>query len=198
MSKTRKKKSTIDCSCNKLIDWLTFKTTKSTIDWMSKIKKRKSIIDSNVVRANSLINWFSKQENRLLSRFIDMKMLYVNFSLNLRKRHVSWSLSKRTFVSWRFVLLLHSRRFVLLLRRFSTRKLSFVFSKNLNCKSNEIHSSSSKRKLHILTIYFIYSRISTSNLFCCKTFYRISINLAKFKTRNLLCKRQWIILIASW
>ena len=29
-------------------------------------------------------------------RFVDMKMLYVNFSFNSRRRHASWFLSKRT------------------------------------------------------------------------------------------------------
>ena len=44
---------------------------------------------------------------------------------------------------------------------------------------------------------FVYSRISTSNLFQNKTFDRVSINFAKFKTKNLLCKKQWIIVIAN-
>ena len=49
--------------------------------------------------------------------------------------------------------------------------------------------------------YFTYSRISTNNLFRSKAFDRMSINFAKFRTRNLLCCRReddFVIVIADW
>ena len=72
-------------STNKKIDyWL-------NIDWFR--RTRKSTVDWNVVQTDSLTNWFRK--NLQLSRFVDLKMLYVNFSFNSRKRHVSWLFSEK-------------------------------------------------------------------------------------------------------
>ena len=89
-----------------------------------------------VILANSRADWLSKQENRLLNRFVDMEMLYVNFSFNSRRRHASWSFSKKTF--WRFSFK-HSRIF--------TSDESFVSTRFL---------------YEQMAIFFNYSRISTS------------------------------------
>ena len=102
-----------------------------------------------------------------------------------------WSLSKRTFVSWKFVLLLHSRRFVLLLRRFSARGFSFrgnssccfthggsfccsVVSQQENFRllprrtwivsQVEYIHRFQRKDFTLWRSYFVYSRIPTSNL----------------------------------
>ena len=122
--------------------------------------KNDLLIECRLISTNKkidywLIDWFSKQENRLLSRFVDMKMFYVNFSFN-------------------------SREFVLWFRDFFSKKISFrensfccfihedsfcdfvIFLKNLNWTSNEQHSSFSKKKLfHFrkFTIIFVDLRL---------------------------------------
>ena len=54
------------------------------------------------------------------------------------------------------------------------------------------------RELHTLTILFCLLAYLDEQLITYrnKTFCRVSINLAKLRTRNLLWKRQWIIVIA--
>ena len=75
-------------------------TSRKKIDyWLDVEDSSKKIdVDWNVVQTDWLTNWLRR--NLQLNRFVDLKMLYVNFSFNSRKRHASWSLSKRTF--WRF------------------------------------------------------------------------------------------------
>ena len=101
-------------------------------------------------------------------------------------------LQRQNFVvSWKFVLLFHSRKFVLLLRDFSRENFRFVDLKMLYVNSSFnsrkfvlLLRDLSLRKLHTLTILFNYSRTSTSNLFRSKAFDRVSINFAEFKTKN--------------
>ena len=100
MSKTRRRRSTIDCRCSKLIDWLTFRTKRSTLDCHF---RRLTIIlaDSRCVKWK----W-------------DAIIVF----------------KEKTFVSWRFVLLFHSRRFVLLFRDFFRKNFRFVKFEDALCK----------------------------------------------------------------
>ena len=123
MSKTREKRSTIDVliefSSLITINWLTSRTERSTIDW-------------DVVQADSLVDWLedrrstvdwlidSKIEDRLLIRCRSSKLIKrIDFEQKIdnwvvswrffllfhsRRRHASWSLSKRTSHSDDFIL----------------------------------------------------------------------------------------------
>ena len=155
----------------KIVYWLDVVNSKKKIDnwlnvdWFRRTKK--SIIDC---RCNRLIDvdWFSKQENRLLNRFVDMKMLYVNFSFNSRK-FVLWfrdffkkfelKIKWNTFIVFKkktshiddFFLF---RVFLRTIRRFSFEH-SRIFTSDKNFVSTRFFYEQ-------LTIFFNYSRIFTS------------------------------------
>ena len=155
----RTKKSTIDCRCSKLIDWLIFKTKKSTIDCHS----RKLTIRQVKIECN---HRFQKENLFIHADSRSFSLIYV--------------------VSWRFVLLFHSRRFVLWLRDFSQKNFRFVDLKMLYVNFIQL------TKIRFVVSWFFFkktfwrfyliTRVFRRAIFA--EFDRMSISLAELKTRN--------------
>ena len=180
-----------------LTDWLIRKAKRSTID----------------CRCSKFTDWLTfKTKNQLLSRFVDLKMLYVNFSFNSRKRHVSWFFSKE--LSFRensicyfthedsfcdFVILSENLNWTSNEQHSSFSKKKFFHSRKFTIilvdsrlfslihdahNENEIHSSFSKKKFHILAILFRLLAYFDEQSTRDRKFDRMSISLAEFRTRN--------------
>ena len=182
----RTKRSTVDCRCSRLTDWSIFKTKRSTID----------------------------------CRFVDLKMLYVNSSFNSR-RFVLWF---RDFfkefelnVKWTAFIALkekiysltqihdHSRWFTMrivkvkCIHRFQKENFirwRFSFDLRISTNDSTIFFNYSRISTSIFDDFILFIRVSRRAICFDKAFERMSISLAKLKARNLLCKRQWIIVIA--
>ena len=208
---TRRRRSTIDWnvedSREEIDYWRIDRVLTLHHDWLTDIQNRKINYWLSFSQTHDHSRWFTMRQVK--ERYIH-RLQRKNFSINADSRSFSLthdtssesemqsSLSKkrlsfrkdsfccfthedsfccfvislkRTFVSWRFFLLLHSWR----------RHASWSFS----------------RELHTLTILF-YLLAYLDEQFTCRsrTFDRMSISLAELRARDLLCKRQWIIVIA--
>ena len=119
-----------------------------------------------VVVTNSLIDWLSKQKKSTFDdRFVDMKMFYVNFSFNSRRRHASWLFAKKLSFRWlENVLCKFFNQFT---------KIRFVVS-----------WSFFKRISHWRSYLII--RVFRRAIFA--EFDRMSISFAEFRTKNRVLK----------
>ena len=140
MSKTQERRST-------LTDWLTSRTKRSTVDWLTDSK----IEDRQLIRCRS-----SKFIKRIdFEQKIDNWVVSWRFFLlfHSRRRHASWSLSKRTS---------HSDDFILN-TRVSLRAMKILFLLAYLYEQLTIFFNLAYF-YERLTILFNYSRTSTSNL----------------------------------
>ena len=143
MQKTRAKKSTW------LTDWLTNSKNKKIVYWLT--------------------DWLEEQKNRLLIRFVDMKMLYVNFSFNSRK-FVLWLrdfLKKLELkIKWNTFIVFKEKTSHIddfLLTRVLLRAMKILFLLASSTSNWRFFLTTRVSLRAYLTILFNYSRISTSN-----------------------------------
>ena len=127
MSKIRERKSTIDCRCNRLTDWLTFKTRRSTIDCHSR-RLTIILVDSRCVK------WKWNTFIVLKERISSFSQVHDHFRwLTIRIVNNIHRLQRQNFTLWRFSLI--SRIFtssLTILFLISSRK-SHYFEKVIAC-----------------------------------------------------------------
>ena len=171
---SKTEKSSIDCRCNKFIDWLISKK----INWLI-------VIFANS-RSFSLIHDASS-ESKMQSSFSKKKFSFRWFEDALCKFFIQFT-KIRFVVSW-----------------FFSKKFSFRWFENALCKFfNQftkirfVVSWFLSKKISHFDDFILFIRVFRRAICFDKRFNRMSISLAKFKTRNLLCKKQWIIVIANW
>ena len=176
----RTRKSTIDCRCSKLTDWLVFRTKKINF-WLSFRRHEDALCKFFIqfTKIRFVTPWFSQRT------WIESQMKYIH------------RFQRKNFTHWRFSF---DSRISTSDLRFSDRRFFFdsrIFTSDLKFSDRRFSLITRVSLRAYLAILFNYSRISTSNLFQSRAFDRMSISFAEFKARDLLCKRQWIIVTAS-
>ena len=166
-----------------LTDWLIRKARRSTIDMCRRLEEEDRQL--TVVVADSLIDWLSEQEDLQLSRCVKIR-----FVASLTKTSCFVISQQENF---RFVKMLYvnsslcSHRFSMSLRErvFQQENFRLFFRRIWIVRQVKYIHRLQRQNFTLWRSYFTYSRISTSNLFQSERFDRVSINLAKLRTRNL-------------
>ena len=138
---------------------------------------------------------FDEQKNRLLKNrhFRKFTIIFVDSRCVKWKWNAIIVFKKRIFVSWKFVLLFHSRKFVLLFRDSFRENFRFVDLKMFYVNFIQF------TKIRFVVSWFLFKktfwrfyliiRVFRRTIFA--KFDRMSINLAKFKTKNLVVLKTW-------
>ena len=147
-------------------------------------RTRRSIIDcfcSKVIRW--LIDWFRRIKKSTVESFRWWRCFNLYVTHTIHEYDDSWSLNKRTFVSWRCCMLFHSRirRLVIFQQENLSYRLSWRILDNFIVFK--------ERTSLIWRFYFIYSRISTSNLLEDREFERCQL-ISQNSGREICCVRE--------
>ena len=186
MTNSKKHENRLLIECRKLekkIDnWL-------NVDWFRRTKK--SIIDkSSFSQIYDHFRWFTM-------RIMKIKCNYRFQKKNFKSTIFFWF---AYFYEWfdDFFLICV---FLQMIWRFSFEH-SRIFTSDKNFVSTRSFYEQSIffnfAYLYEIDDFISFARVFRRAIYSKQRIWRMSINFAKLKARNLLCKRQWIIVIANW
>ena len=174
-----------------MTEWLTRRTKRSTIDWLTDSKSKKIDYWLNV-------DWFRRTRKSTIdchSRKLTIRQVKIKCNHRSQRRNLFIHANSRSFslthvVSWRFVLLLHSRKFVLWFRDFFRENFRFVDLKVLYVnfiqftKIRFVVSWSLSKK--IFWRFYLITRVFRRAIFA--EFDRIIVNFVN-SVREICCVR---------
>ena len=163
------KKSTIEIMIKFLffitMSWSTSKTEKSTLNRMS-FKQTHWLTDF-------------ERENLQLSRFVDLKMLYVNF-IQLTKTSCFVIFQQENFTFWRFCFKrsrIFTNDWILFKFAYSCEQLTLFFN--------------FAYFYELFGDFILFIRVFRRAIYSRQRIWRVSINFAKFWARNLAVLKTW-------